>query len=127
MSSGTLVAAERAACPVPGALQAVIASQASVCQARGGFDGLMTFETIGRAIEKGMPMNIIEVFEEFEDWRNAQQMRHSLSELLTVAVCTVLSGADDFEDISQWGRIKLPWLRGFLSADYGIASRDTFA
>jgi len=73
----------------------------------------MTFETIGQAIEKGMPMNIIEVFEEFEDWRNAQQMRHSLSELLTVAVCTVLSGADDFEDISQWGRIKLPWLVAF--------------
>ncbi len=40
--------------------------------------------------------------------------------------CAVLSGADDFEDISQWGRIKLPWLRGFLSLDYGIASPDTY-
>ena len=26
----------------------------------------------------------------------------------------------------QWGRIKLPWLRGFLSLAYGIASPDTF-
>ena len=77
-------------------------------------------------METGKLMDMVEVFEGLEDWRNAQQMRHRLSELLTIAVCAVLSGADDFEDISQWGRIKLPWLRGFLSLDYGIASPDTF-
>ncbi len=71
-------------------------------------------------------MDMVEVFEGLEDWRNAQQTRHRLSELLTIAVCAVLSGADDFEDISQWGRMKLSWLRGFLSLDYGIASPDTF-
>lgn len=69
---------------------------------------------------------MVEVFEGLEDWRNAQQTRHRLSELLTVAVCAVLSGADDFEDISQWGRAKLDWLRGFLKLDYGVASPDTF-
>jgi len=77
-------------------------------------------------MEAGKLMDMVEVFEGLEDWRNAQQTRHRLSELLTIAVCAVLSGADDFEDISQWGRIKLPWLRGFLSLDYGIASPDTF-
>jgi len=69
---------------------------------------------------------MVEVFEGLEDWRNAQQTRHRLSELLTVAVCAVLSGADDFEEISQWGRAKLAWLRGFLHLDYGVASPDTF-
>lgn len=69
---------------------------------------------------------MVEVFEGLEDWRNAQQTRHVLSEVLTVAVCAVLSGADDFEDIVQWGRAKLDWLRGFLRLDYGIASPDTF-
>lgn len=69
---------------------------------------------------------MVEVFEGLEDWRNAQQTRHRLSELLTVAVCAVLSGADDFEEISQWGRAKLDWLRGFLKLDYGVASPDTF-
>ena len=43
-----------------------------------------------------------------------------------MAVCAVLSGADDFEEISQWGRAKLDWLRGFLKLDYGVASPDTF-
>ena len=69
---------------------------------------------------------MVEVFEGLEDWRNGQQTRHVLSELLTVAVCAVLSGADDFEDIVQWGRAKLNWLRGFLVLDYGVASQDTF-
>ncbi|CAI09163.1 Transposase (IS4), fragment, partial [Aromatoleum aromaticum EbN1] len=31
-----------------------------------------------------------------------------------------------FEEISQWGCAKLPWLRGFLQLDYGVASPDTF-
>jgi predicted transposase YbfD/YdcC len=69
---------------------------------------------------------MVEVFEGLEDWRNAQQTRHRLGELLTVAVCAVLSGADDFEDIAQWGTAKLDWLRGFLKLDYGVASPDTF-
>lgn len=74
----------------------------------------------------GKLADMVEVFEGLEDWRNAQQTRHRLSELLTVAVCAVLSGADDFEEISQWGCAKLPWLRGFLQLDYGVASPDTF-
>jgi predicted transposase YbfD/YdcC len=69
---------------------------------------------------------MVEVFEGLEDWRSAQQTRHRLSELLTVAVCAVLSGADDFEEIAQWGAAKLKWLRGFLQLDYGVASPDTF-
>lgn len=69
---------------------------------------------------------MVEVFEGLEDWRNAQQTRHRLSELLMVAVCAVLSGADDFEEVSQWGQAKLDWLRGFLKLDYGVASADTF-
>ncbi|MDY0037792.1 MAG: ISAs1 family transposase [Zoogloea oleivorans] len=77
-------------------------------------------------METGKLMDMVEIFEGLEDWRNAQQTRHRLSKLLTIAVCAVLSGADDFEDISQWRRMKLSWLRGFLSLDYGIASPDTF-
>ena len=74
----------------------------------------------------GKLADLVEVFEGLEDWRNAQQTRHRLSELLTVAVCAALSGADDFEEISQWGQAKLPWLRGFLRLDYGVASPDPF-
>lgn len=70
--------------------------------------------------------DMVEIFEGLEHWRSTQQTRHRLSEWLTVAVCAVLSGADDFEEISQWGQAKLPWLRRFLLLDYGVASPDTF-
>ncbi len=52
-------------------------------------------------METGKLMDMVEIFEGLEDWRNAQQTRHPLSELPTIAVCAVLCGADDFEDISQ--------------------------
>jgi len=74
----------------------------------------------------GKLADMVEVFEGLEDWRNVQQTRHRLSELLTVAVCAVLGGADDFEEVPQWGQAKLLWLRGFLRLDYGVASPDTF-
>lgn len=69
---------------------------------------------------------LVEVFEGIADWRNPRQTRHQLAEVLTVAVCAMLCGADDFEGISQWGSAKLDWLRGFLPLAYGVASPDTF-
>lgn len=69
---------------------------------------------------------LVELFEGIADWRNPRQTRHLLPEVLTVAVCGVLCGADDFEEISQWGTAKLDWLRGFLILEHGVASPDTF-
>ena len=62
----------------------------------------------------GKLADLVEIFEGLEDWRNAQQTRHRLSELLTVAVCAVLSGTDDFEEISQWGQAKLSCPTNFV-------------
>jgi len=69
---------------------------------------------------------LMELFESISDWRNPRQTRHQLSEVLTVAVCAVLCGADDFEGISQWGGSQLDWLRGFMTLEFGVASPDTF-
>lgn len=68
-----------------------------------------------------------DVFVSVPDPRSARQTRHNLSELLAVAVCAVLCGADDFVDIALWGRAKLAWLRRFLTLEAGIPSHDTFA
>jgi len=71
-------------------------------------------------------MPLSEVFVTVPDPRGARQTRHDLSELLTVAVCAVLCGADDFVDIALWGQSKLEWLRRFLKLASGIPSHDTF-
>ncbi len=51
---------------------------------------------------------------------------YPLQELLLIAVCAILSGADDWVDVADWGRAKLGWLRRFLPFENGVASHDTF-
>ena len=61
------------------------------------------------------------------DPRDPRYTTHLLSDLLTIALCAVLSGAKSFEDMAAFGRTKLTWLRslGLVLAD-GIPAHDTF-
>lgn len=55
--------------------------------------------------------------------------RHSeypLEELLLTALCAILSGADTWVNVEDWGLEKLDWLRRFLPFENGIPSHDTF-
>ena len=70
-------------------------------------------------------MPLTQVFVSVPDPRSKRHKRHDLSELLTVAVCAVLSGVDDFVDIELWAEAKIDWLRGFMKLEHGIPSHDT--
>jgi len=70
-------------------------------------------------------MPLTQVFVSISDPRSARHKRHDLAELLTVAVCAVLSGIDDFVDIELWAEAKIDWLRGFMKLEHGIPSHDT--
>ena len=67
----------------------------------------------------------LEHFADLEDPRTRETL-HSLEEILLVAVCAVLSGADGWAGVALWGKAKLPWLRQFLPFENGTASHDTF-
>ena len=69
---------------------------------------------------------LTQVFVSISDPRSARQVRHDLSELLTVAVCVVLCCADEFSDIEAWAKERIEWLRGFLVLEHGVPSHDTF-
>lgn len=71
--------------------------------------------------------SLVEHLSEIGDPREGPALRHNLVELLVVAICAVLSGAENCADMELWGKQKLPWLRGFLSLRNGIASHDTFS
>jgi len=64
-------------------------------------------------------------FAGLEDPRTREPL-HRLDEILLVAVCAVLSGADGWAGVALWGRAKLPWPRQFLPLENGTASHDTF-
>jgi len=65
-------------------------------------------------------------FEDVPDLRRERKTLYGLPELLLVSFCAVLSGAEDFEEIAEYGVQKLPFLRAFLELPNGTASHDTF-
>lgn len=68
---------------------------------------------------------IAEHFSELEDprWHNK---RHKLLDIVVIAICAVICGADSWEDIELFGQSKEEWLKGFLGLPHGIPSHDTF-
>lgn len=52
--------------------------------------------------------------------------RHQMLDMLVIAICAVLCGADDWEAVAEFGRAKEEWIAGFLPLPSGIPSHDTF-
>lgn len=71
-------------------------------------------------------MKIVEIFESVPDFRRESQVTHLLSSILAIALCAVLSGADDFDEIAEYGEENEGFLRGFISLSGGIPSHDTY-
>lgn len=53
--------------------------------------------------------------------------RHKLIDIMTIALCAVICGADSWEDIEEFGHIKKDWFERFLELPHGIPAHDTFA
>jgi predicted transposase YbfD/YdcC len=53
--------------------------------------------------------------------------RHNLVDLITIALCAVISGADSWVEVADWGQEKAEWLQTFLALPAGIPSHDTFS
>jgi predicted transposase YbfD/YdcC len=52
--------------------------------------------------------------------------RHELLDIIIIAICAVLCGADDWHQIAAFGRHRQDWLRRFLRLPNGIPAHDTF-
>jgi predicted transposase YbfD/YdcC len=59
--------------------------------------------------------------------RETENKRHALSDILVLATCAVIGGAETWDAIALFGRCKEPFFRRFLSLGNGIPSPDTFA
>lgn len=72
------------------------------------------------------PPLVWDCFSGLLDPRRSQGRRHKLMDVLAVALCAVLCGADDFTEIEEFGQTREAWLRQFLELPHGIPSHDTF-
>jgi predicted transposase YbfD/YdcC len=56
-----------------------------------------------------------------------REKKHVLLDIIAIAICAVIAGADDWPKIAAFGRERHTWLRTFLSLPNGIPSHDTLA
>lgn len=72
------------------------------------------------------PVSIIDHFSVIADPRIERRKEHKLIDILCIAICSTLSGADDFTAMEAFGHAKEEWLQTFLELPNGIPSHDTF-
>jgi predicted transposase YbfD/YdcC len=65
-------------------------------------------------------------FGDMPDPRVEGRCDHLLGDIILIAICAVLAGAEGWEEIEEFGQTKEAWLRQFLELPCGIPSHDTF-
>lgn len=68
---------------------------------------------------------IVEHFSELEDPRRYNK-RHLLHDIIVIAICAAICGADDWAAVEEFGYAKRRWLDTFLELPHDIPSHDTF-
>ena len=72
-------------------------------------------------------LTIVDYFVDVKDPRIERTKQHKLIDIVTIAICAVICGADSWVAIETYGKAKEDWLKEFLELPNGIPSHDTFA
>ncbi len=71
-------------------------------------------------------LSIPAFFAKLQDSRRAHRRLHRLQDILVIALCAVIAGAQDWQQIETFGRKRRDWLDKLLELPNGIPSHDTF-
>ena len=77
-------------------------------------------------MDKQAVASIAKHFEGLPDPRTGNAKAHIFLEILIIAICAVICGADGWSDVELFGKNKEAWLKTFLELPKGIPSHDTF-
>lgn len=69
--------------------------------------------------------SLVACFADLPDPRVVGRTDHDLLDIVILALCAVMSGAEGWDDIEAWGQEREVWLRGFLRLRNGIPGHDT--
>ncbi|MDZ4876612.1 MAG: ISAs1 family transposase ISAsp2 [Chroococcidiopsis cubana SAG 39.79] len=72
-------------------------------------------------------ISIADHFAQMPDPRVERTKRHQLIDIITIAICAVICGADTWVEMEIYGQAKHQWLKQFLELPNGIPSHDTFS
>jgi hypothetical protein len=68
----------------------------------------------------------IQHFAQVDDPRVERTRLHRLIDMLVIAICAVICGAESWDEIAEFGEVKQDWFATFLEVPNGIPSHDTF-
>ena len=77
-------------------------------------------------MENQVPRTLIEHFSSITDPRIDRTKLHKLIDILVIAICATICGAETWEEFELFGQAKLDWFKSFLQLPNGIPSHDTF-
>ena len=69
---------------------------------------------------------IHQAFSNLYDPRQEEKVEHALINIVFIAVCGILSGANNWTQISEFGKAQEKWFGEFLEMPKGVPSHDTF-
>ena len=73
-----------------------------------------------------VPGSLLEHFADLTDPRVERTKLHQLLDVLVIAMCATICGAEGWEDFAEFGKAKQEWFETFLELPNGIPSPDTF-
>ena len=53
-------------------------------------------------------------------------LQHKLVAIMVISFCAIICGAEDYEDIEEFGKARKSWLDNFIELPNGIPDKDTF-
>src|SRR5205085_4006588 len=87
---------------------------------------LLNLRREGRRMKEPKTPALIEHLEQVGDPRIERTKRHKLIDILVIAVCATVCGAEAWTEMEEFGEAKEQWFRRFLELPNGIPSHDTF-
>ncbi len=72
------------------------------------------------------PLDLETYFGGIEEPRVERIKQHKLLDIIIIAICGVICGAEGWVNIEEFGKEKEEWLKTFLELPNGIPSHDTF-
>ncbi len=76
-------------------------------------------------MERLIQESVLTYFNDIEDPRVMGRCKHKLIDVIAVAVCAFICGAESFSEMEQFGHERELWFREFLELPNGIPSHDT--
>ena len=71
-------------------------------------------------------LSLTDCFADLPDPRVERTRLHALSDILVIAICAVLCGAEGGDDIAEFSEAKRDWLQERLTLEHGLPCADTY-